>query len=74
MYYTKEQPTSGSFVSVWRYADCLFSSDYKYFADVLYVYDTVACDYIESQYPLAEHVSTDVLYITQEAPKYTEMV
>lgn len=74
MYYTKEQPTSGSFVKVWRYGKRLFSRDFLYDNGILYVWDDDKDDYVVCARLHELNLSVeDVVYITLEAPKYTEM-
>lgn len=75
MYYTKEQPTTGSFTKVWDYKGDMFSRDYKYIDNILYTYDIEEDDWIEA--PTVDTLNPSVastVYITSEAPKYTEMV
>lgn len=75
MYYTKEQPTTGSFVKVWFYKGIAFSRDYMYIEGVLCTYDVETDDWIKA--PTTERLKpeiTDVVYITPEAPKYMEMI
>ena len=74
MYYTKEQPTTGSFTKVWVHKGATFSRDYKFIDGVLYTYDIEEDDWVTTPtvVTLGGHI-TDIVYITLEAPKYTEM-
>jgi len=75
MYYTKEQPTSGSFVKVWSYGGYLFSRDFLYQDGILYIWDDDKEDYtVCTEFHTLNPSIKDVMYITKEAPKYTEMV
>ncbi len=75
MYYTKEQPTTGSFTKVWVYKGNIFSSDYMYIDNRLCAFNHQKDEWIKA--PTGEILKpevTDVIYITKEAPNYTEMV
>lgn len=75
MYYTKEQPTTGSFTKVWVHKGDTFSRDYKFIHGVLYTYDIEDDDWVTAPTvdTLGEHI-TDIVYITPNKPKFTEMV
>lgn len=75
MYYTKEQPTTGSFVKVWVGKDGVFSRDYKYIDGVLHVYDGLRDDWFQvGPNQILSPSIRDIMYITSEVPFYTEMV
>lgn len=75
MYYTKEQPTTGSFTKVWVHKDETFSQDFKFIHNVLYTYDIEKDDWVitPNMVKLGNHI-TDVVYITASKPEYMEMV
>ncbi len=74
MYYTKEQPTTGSFTKVWVHKGDTFSRDFKFIHNVLHTYDIEKDDWVitPSTVKLGKHI-TDVVYITSIKPEYTEM-
>lgn len=75
MYYTKEQPTTGSFTKVWVYGEHTFSSDYMYIDNRLCVFNDQKDDYeVATLYQTTlDSEIEDVIYITKETPNYTEM-
>lgn len=74
MYYTKEQPTTGSFVMVWAYNGDMYSSNYKYVNTELYKFNDYKdkFEFVPHAECLAEDC-TDIMYLVQSPIKYTEM-